>query len=146
MSWLTAPNAAIYLPTLNAAELEWRIPTNLLARVAYQESSFRDDVVNGGECSRAGCKGLMQLNPIYFPRAGLSWQEDIDTAAGLLVSDYVRFQDWQLALASYNDGAGNVDMYVNHQRELPQETLNYVTAIVGDVPVPGVIVPGATNE
>lgn len=140
MNWTQTPNAGIYIPTINAAEVNWHIPFNLLARIAYQESRFRDDVVLGVAVSRAGCVGLMQLNPIYFPNAGKDWTADVTTAAGLLASDYNRFMDWQLAIAAYNDGGGNVDMYVKHKRPLPPETINYVSQVVADVPVPGSLV------
>lgn len=145
MNWKTAPNATLYLPTLNETEADFRIPHDLLARIAYQESSFRADVVDGTECSKAGCKGLMQLNPVYFPHAGLDWKDDVFTAADLLDEQYRRFKDWQLAIAAYNDGGGNVHQYVLRQRELPAETLDYVAQVVADVPVPGSIITGARN-
>lgn len=142
MNWKDTPNASIYLPSLNGAEIAWGIPTDLLARIACQESHFISSVVLGAQLSRAGCVGLMQLNPRYYPDAGKDWRADIVSAADLLKSDYHRFTDWQLAIASYNDGAGNVDMYVKGERPLPAETMTYVSQVVADVPVPGVIIPG----
>ena len=130
-----------YLPTLADAETEWQIPTDLLARIAYQESSWRQEVVSCSRHSRAGCLGLMQLNPTYFPDAGSDWQKDVQDAAELLASHYRRFADWQLAVAAYNDGAGNIDMWVKGQRALPIETVNYVGHVIADVPVPGDICP-----
>jgi hypothetical protein len=47
------------------------------------------------------------------------------------------FTDWTLALAAYNDGQGNVRAYLAGNRALPAETLNYVSDVLADVPVPG---------
>jgi soluble lytic murein transglycosylase-like protein len=131
----------LYLPTLNDAEIEFGIPTDLLARIAFEESSWRLQVVNGTVKSSDGCVGLMQLNPVYYPQAGQHWYQDIQWAAELLADHYKRFQDWQVALAAYNDGAGNIDLWLKGDRPLPLETSNYVGQIVADVPVPGAIVP-----
>ena len=70
----------IYLPALAAAEDSFAIPIDLLARIAFQESSWLASVVNGTRLSSAGCVGLMQLNPKFFPGAGANWQNDIVTA------------------------------------------------------------------
>jgi membrane-bound lytic murein transglycosylase D len=63
-----------------------------------------------------------------------------------LVSLYTRFGDWQVAIAAYNWGGGNVHHeYVAAANtyilaDMPAETQNYVKQIVGDVPVPGALV------
>jgi len=49
---------------------------------------------------------------------------------------YGVYGDWGLALAAYNDGEGNVNSYLNGSRQLPQETIDYVTGILADVPLP----------
>lgn len=139
-SWKSAKNAEIYLPALNAAELRYGVPPDLLARIAYQESHFRDDIVNGTTKSSAGCVGLMQLNPRYYPTAGKSWSADIIWAVEQLAGDYHRFQDWQLAVAAYNDGGGNIHSFVNGERAMPTETENYVAEIMADVPLAGSLI------
>ena len=143
---MTANDAALWIPALNAAEAQYGIPHNLLARVAFEESSFLPEIISGAERSSANCVGIMQLNPVYYPNAGQSPDNDIETAAKLLKSLYDRFGDWQVAVAAYNWGGGNVhhefvaaaDTYI--LADMPAETQNYVRQIVGDVPVPGALV------
>jgi soluble lytic murein transglycosylase-like protein len=151
MSYLGA--AGPYLKLLNDAEEHYGIPTNLLVRIAYQESSFRPDVISGLVRSSAGCVGIMQLNPMYFPNAGKSTALDISNAAQLLANLHARFRDWQLAVAAYNWGGGDlhhaiaVDGGVTLD-DLPAETAAYVRAIFTDVPITGVLMPvvsGATE-
>lgn len=139
--WKLVPNATLYLPALNAAEDRYAIPNDLLARIAFQESSFLDSVVNGTQKSSAGCVGLMQLNPHYFPDAGKDWHVDIQTAASeVLMPAYHRFKDWQLATIAYNDGAGNIDLWLKGQRALPVETEKYLAQVMADVPLSGQVI------
>src|SRR3990172_2707257 len=56
-----------YLPALNAAEKKYGIPRDLLARQAFQESRFREDIISGRTISSAGALGLMQLVPKWHP-------------------------------------------------------------------------------
>jgi soluble lytic murein transglycosylase-like protein len=140
-----ANEAQTWLPALNAAEKSYGIPTNLLARIAYQESSFLPDVISGERKSSASAVGIMQLMPQFFPQAGASPDNDIETAANLLKSLYEQFDDWQVAVAAYNWGKGAVhheyvkdgDRYV--LADFPQETQNYVRQIFADVPLPGAL-------
>jgi len=145
MNWMTANDAAQWIPALNAAELRYGIPHNLLARLAFEECSFLPDIISGAEKSSADCVGIMQLNHVYYPNAGQDPVADIATGGGLLLSLYNRFNDWQVALAGYNWGGGNVHrQYVEDGAYVlanyPQETKKYVTEIVRDVPVTGSLV------
>jgi soluble lytic murein transglycosylase-like protein len=144
-SWKSAGQGPIYVPLLNAAEIKYSIPTDLLARIAFQESSFRPGVINGAIRSSANCVGLMQLNPVYYPNAGKDPVVDIDDAADLLMNLYTRFRDWQVAVAAYNWGGGNVhheyaidaDKYV--LADMPDQTQNYVKNVFTDVPISGAL-------
>lgn len=145
--WVTYNEGPKWVPVLNNAELQNGIPHNLLARVAFEESSFLPEVILGQEISKEGCIGIMQLNPKFFPGAGKDPTTDIYTAATFLTSLAVRFgMDWQVALAAYNWGGGNVhheyavsaDTYT--LADMPAETQNYVKQIVADVPVPGALI------
>lgn len=136
MNWRDQGDGPHWLPALNAAEIKYGIPTDLLARIAFQECSFRRAVINGQVKSPAGATGLMQLMPQYYPNAGKNTLADIDTAAQLLANLYKRFHDWQTAVAAYNDGGGNVDMVLQGLRVLPLETRNYVADVFADVSVP----------
>lgn len=130
-----------YLPGLGAAEITFGIPAGLLARIAFQESSWKTSVVNGTEKSAAGCVGLMQLNPRFFPDAGHNWQADVVIAAKYLASLYQRFHDWQLACAAYNWGPTAVAHYLaDENMDLPTETRRYVNQVFSDVPLPGCLV------
>jgi soluble lytic murein transglycosylase-like protein len=143
IDWKSQGDGPKWVPVLNATEDKYAIPTDLLARVAYQESRFREDIISGATTSSAGCVGIMQLNPEYFPDAGKDPKADINSAGQLLQSLYGRFNDWQVALAAYNWGGGNE----HHQwmadgrkyllADCPPETQAYVTQIIADVPVPG---------
>ena len=143
-TWLVA--ATPYLSALNDAEATYHIPHNLLARIAWQESHFRPDIIAGAVKSPAGAVGIMQLMPNYFPDAGQSVLADINTAARLLTTLFQRFKDWQLAVAAYNWGGGNV----HHEMAddggiagMPTETQNYVNEVFADVPVAGSLVEAA---
>jgi soluble lytic murein transglycosylase-like protein len=129
-----------YLPALADAEIRFGIPTDLLARVAFQECSWRPEVISGAVKSPAGAVGMMQLMPQFFPGAGVSWETDILTAAQYLCELHHEFSDWQLAVAAYNFGPGNVRKYEDGELQvLPLETTNYVEQVFTDVPMDGAI-------
>jgi len=152
VGWENANDGPIWVPVLHAAELKAGIPLNLLARIAFEESSFLPEVISGHELSSANCIGIMQLNPVYFPDAGKNPAADIDTATGLLVSLYRRFSDWQVALAAYNWGGGNEhhawvsDGDTYKITDCPAETQRYVRDIIADVPVPGALIALSTDK
>jgi soluble lytic murein transglycosylase-like protein len=138
--WYTANSASNWLPALNAAEDQHGIPTNLLARLAYQESHFREEIIRGTKVSSAGAMGMMQMMPQYFPIVNQPTPytdqnvlDQIDAAAQYLVSLYHQLGSWSLALAGYNAGAAAVKKYGG----IPPypETQNYVAQITADVPV-----------
>jgi soluble lytic murein transglycosylase-like protein len=141
--WQSVNEGPVWVPFLNAAEQQLGIPTNLLARLAYEESHFRQDIITGAAPSSAGALGLMQLEPQYFssvqvalPFTASDTQAQIQQAGEQLVSLYNQFQDWGYALAAYNDGAGNVESFIAGTRPLPAATTQYVADIITDVPVP----------
>lgn len=137
--WKRARNAEKYIPALNAAERAYGLPTDLLARLAYQESRFRDDIVSGATVSGAGAQGLMQIVPRFHPGVDpLNIPAAIDYAARLLRNAFNQFHSWELALASYNAGPGNVAKYGG----IPPfaETIAYVRDILADVPLARAVV------
>jgi soluble lytic murein transglycosylase-like protein len=146
--WQTVNQGPQWVPVLNVAENQNGIPSNLLARTAYQESHFRPDIIDGSTVSPAGALGIMQLMPQWFSTVRVSRPftpqdtgAQIQQAAVELSRLYRHYQDWGLALAAYNDGQGNVDSYVAGNRALPAETLTYVSAVLADVPVSGASIP-----
>lgn len=143
-SWKAS--AGQYLAPLEAAEVARSMPTDLLVRVAYQESHFREDIISGQVKSPAGCVGLMQLNPVDFPGAGQDWRQDILTAADYLVRLYAEHEDWQLAVAAYNWGPGNLRKFLLGKATMPKETTDYITEVFTDVPVAGSLFNTDTQE
>lgn len=131
--WKQANNAQAYLPLLADAERRYHIPTDLLARMAYQESRFRDDIADGSTISPAGAVGLMQMMPQFFPGPLTNPSFAVETAAQYLVQLYRQFGSWQLAAAAYNWGPGNVQKYLAGTAHMPQETSNYVAQVFSDV-------------
>ena len=137
--WKNAGQGPKWVPVLAAAEQQYGIPTDLLARIAYQESHFRQDIIDGTTVSPAGALGLMQLEPAYFPsvKVPTPFTDDdtnaqIQAAAQALVADYEQLGDWQLTVAAYDAGLGNVKKY-NGVPPFP-ETQKYVAAVTADVP------------
>lgn len=121
---------AKFLPMLNAAEVKYGIPKDVLARQAYQESRFRDDIISGAVKSSAGAVGIMQIVPKWHPTVDpLSVSESIDYAARFLRDLKLQFGTWALALAAYNAGPGNVRKYGNTVPPFP-ETQAYVRDIL----------------
>jgi soluble lytic murein transglycosylase-like protein len=137
--WESVGSAADWIPYINAAEASQGIPANLLARMAYEESHFREEIIRGTKVSSAGALGILQLEPAYFSsvQAPIPFTDDdvraqIDEAASDVARLYSRFSSWSLTLAAYNAGEGNVHKYGG----IPPfpETQKYVSDISADVP------------
>lgn len=132
LGWKRAKNAERYLPLLNAAEKKYGLPHDLLARMAYQESRFRDDIVSGAKKSAIGALGILQIVPKWHPTAQpLNVPAAIDYAGSYVSQLYRQFRSWPLAVAAYNAGPGNVKKYGG----VPpfEETRTYVKEIFGDL-------------
>jgi soluble lytic murein transglycosylase-like protein len=141
--WQTVQQGPQWVPVINGIESTYGIPPNLLARIAYQESRFRPEVINGTYPNpRSGALGMMQMMPKWFtsvqvpvPFSPDDTVAQINQAAQLLSSLYAHFGDWSLAIAGYNDGQGNIDSYLAGNHPLPQQTTDYVAQVLTDVPV-----------
>ena len=146
--WQESANAQKWAPFLAAAERAYALPTNLLARQAYAESSYAQDVIDGTRPSSAGALGILQLMPQYFttvqrptPFSDQDTADQINEAAANMASLYQQLfplasstgaNPWALALAGYNADAGDVKKYSG----IPPfpETQAYVSKILADVP------------
>lgn len=146
--WQQSANARKWAPVLAAAEQAHGLPADLLARMAYTESAYAQDVIDGTRSSSAGALGILQLEPQYFdtvqrpiPFTDQDTVDQIDQAAGQVASLYRQLlplanstgqNPWALALAGYDAGAGAVKQYGG----IPPytETQNYVSGILADVP------------
>lgn len=146
--WQESANAQRWAPFLAAAEAANGLPTNLLARTAYTESAYEQDVIDGTRASSAGALGILQLMPQYFdtvqrpiPFSDADTVDQINQAAGQMATLYRQLyplasssgqNPWALVLAGYNAGAGNVQKY-GGVPPFPV-TQSYVANILADVP------------
>ena len=148
--WQNVNEGPTWVPVINQTEQALGLPANLLARQAYQESRFRPDVIAGTDVSSAGALGILQLEPAFFSSVGPSvaipytaadTTAQISQAGQEMQSLYNQFGDWGLALAAYNWGSGNVSKWLaaGGTGPMPQETQDYVSEILTDVPLPSVL-------
>lgn len=128
------PAAAPYADAIRAAEVKYQLPDSLLARVLYQESRFRPDVISGRTSSSAGAQGIAQFMPGTAADLGIDPLDPfqaIPAAGKYLRQLFNQLGSWDRALAAYNWGIGNVQ-----RRGLdaaPLETRNYVNQVLADV-------------
>lgn len=133
-AWQPPERARPYLAAIAQAEGRYSIPPQLLARLLYQESRYRPEIIDGSVRSSAGAIGIAQFMPATAADMGvdpLNPDSAIDGAARYLRLLYDGTGTWAGALAAYNWGIGNV-----RRRGLdaaPSETREYVSAILGDV-------------
>lgn len=134
-----------YMPIFESIFDKYDLPEELKA-MAVIESSLNPTAV-----SRAGAKGMWQFMYSTAKLYGLTINSFVDerldpvasaeAAAKYLKDSYQIFGDWNLAIASYNCGAGNVNRAIRRSGGkrafwdiypyLPRETRGYVPAFVG---------------
>ncbi len=134
-----------YFPIFEKYLAQYNMPDDL-KYLAIVESALNPKAV-----SRVGATGLWQFMKETGASYGLKINSRIDerscptrsTIAALeyLSKAYQRFGSWELAIASYNCGAGNVRRamkraggssdYWKISRYLPRETRNFVPAFIG---------------
>jgi soluble lytic murein transglycosylase-like protein len=125
---------APYKAALAVAEIKNGIPPMMLARLAWQESRFRPDIVSGQKKSSAGAVGIMQIVPRWHPSVDpYDPFESIDYAATFLARLFKKFGNWEYALKAYNWGEGNVAQWLAGKKAEPMETRNYSAQILADV-------------
>lgn len=134
-----------YMPIFEETFNKYDLPEELKA-MAVIESAMNPLAV-----SRAGAKGMWQFMYSTAKMYGLHIDSFVDerldpvksaeAAAQYLQDSYEIFGDWNLAIASYNCGAGNVNKAIRRSGGkrafwdiwpyLPRETRGYVPAFVG---------------
>ena len=100
------------------------VPETLIYAVIRTESSF-----DSGAVSPVGAVGLMQLMPSTFEwltddklfehlESGMLYDPETNIKYGTYCLSYLydRYGDWELALAAYNGGLGNVDKWLEDDR------------------------------
>lgn len=133
-SWTPPAAAAPYLGAIETAERAYGLPSMLLARVLYQESRYRTDIISGATRSSAGAIGIAQFMPATAAEFGIDPRDpwaSIDAAGRYLSQLYRRFGNWPAALAAYNWGQGNVSR--SGLAAAPAETRAYYSQILSDV-------------
>ncbi len=126
---------------------QYGVPENLVFAVIRTESSF-----DSGAISSVGAVGLMQMLPETFEwltdeilfdhlESGMLYDPETNIKYGtyLLSRYYDRYGDWELTLAAYNGGPGNVDKWLEDPeyadgegglKKIPfKETRNYVKKV-----------------
>ncbi len=134
-----------YMPIFEEIFNKYDLPEELKA-MAVIESAMNHQAV-----SRAGAKGMWQFMYSTAKMYGLQIDSFVDerldpvksaeAAAQYLLDSYEIFGDWNLAIASYNCGAGNVNRAIRRSGGsrsfwdiwpyLPRETRGYGPAFVG---------------
>lgn len=144
--------AAPYAPGIVAAAARHGVPGDILLRVGYQESRYREDIISGRKRSSAGATGMFQFLSGTAEEFGVNlsdgqWLDDADGAARYLQQLYRRFGSWQWAVAAYNGGPGNISYFLRNgqwpkrdkagniigTKARPTENVNYVAQIGADV-------------
>ena len=139
--WEPPARAVPYLGLIRAVESQHGMPANLLARLLYQESRFRPEIIDGTVRSRAGATGIAQFMPDVAAAYGIDPTDPaqaIPAAGQELAKMHRRFGNWEGALAGYNWGQGNWNSFLRTGRgargqERPQENIDYVAQIGADV-------------
>lgn len=128
-NWRTRQKGLIYEPLFRASEIRHGLPRGLLSRLAWQESRYDAQAV-----SPKGALGLMQFMPAVARELGIDPRvpgQAIPASAAMLARLFKKFGRWNLALASYNWGEGNVARL--GLARAPAETRKYVREILGDL-------------
>lgn len=135
LRWKLPEKAKQYKTSILEAENKYKLPHNLLARVLYQESRYRPDIISGETKSSAGAVGIAQIVPKWHPDVNpYNPYESIDYAAKYLRELKNQFGDWSKALGAYNWGPGNLRKYLKGQTSnMPMETQRYIKEITSDV-------------
>lgn len=134
----------IYFPVFDEVFSSYGIPTEL------KYLSIIESALNPNAVSRCGATGTWQFMYYTAKLYGLQINSYVDerkdlfkatdAAARYLKEGYARYGDWLLSIASYNCGAGNVDLAITRsggkcsfweiEPWLPKETRGYVPAFI----------------
>jgi len=112
------------------------IDPDVLYRLLYEESRFRDDIITGKVRSSTGALGIAQFMPdtareeLGSVEAALVPYTAIPGAARYLAKLIASTGSVTAGVAAYNWGIGNVKR--KGLAKAPPETVNYVKAITGD--------------
>lgn len=118
-----------WMEKIKAAEDEFGIPRNLLARLIDAESSYRPEAI-GPETKYGRATGIAQIMPSMHPGVDPTDPDaSIKYSAKYLRKQYDRFKDWDKATAAYNMGPNAFAR--RGMGDLPRETRKYTDKISG---------------
>ncbi|MCF8247187.1 MAG: transglycosylase SLT domain-containing protein [Saprospiraceae bacterium] len=136
--------AAVYFPIYERYLKEHDLPQDL------KYLSIVESALNPNAVSPVGAKGLWQFMSQTGRNYDLTIDKNVDerscpynsteAAMQYLAKQFDRFGNWELAIASYNCGAGTImkamkrgrsDNYWKISKYLPRETRNFVPAFLG---------------
>jgi len=129
-----AATAAPISQMIANAAARYGVPSQIAMEVAVQESGLNPNAV-----SPAGAIGVMQLMPGTAAQLGVAnpydAQSNINGGVQYLSQLYAKYGSWDLALAAYDWGPGNLDnaLAANPDYPLanaPAETQNYVGSVL----------------
>lgn len=134
---------------VDEAAKRFHVPRDWIVAVMRQESGGRT-VLEGDVpiTSIKGAMGLMQVMPDTYRDMRLDYRlgkDPYDTHDNVMAgAAYIKFLEgkygYPALFAAYNDGPGNVEAMLAGKRDLPAETIAYLTNIrirLGDAPRPG---------
>jgi Transglycosylase SLT domain/SPOR domain len=129
------PNASSICQMVESAAATNGLPVEFFARIIWQESRFRSDIV--GPITRTGqrAQGIAQFMPMTAAERLL--HDPFDPAQALPKSaEFLRelraqFGNLGLAAAAYNAGPQRVRDWLAGRRTLPSETQRYVRNVTG---------------
>jgi hypothetical protein len=128
-----ATSASVSQLIANAAA-KYGVPSQVAMEVAVQESGLNPNAV-----SPVGAQGVMQLMPATAAQFGvtdpLNPQQNVNAGVQYLSQLYSQYGSWDLALAAYNWGPGNLNNAIaqnpsNPISLAPAETQNYVSSVL----------------
>lgn len=124
-----------YDSLITSSALQYGIDPNLLYKLLYAESHFRDDIITGKVRSSTGALGIAQFMPataveeLGSESAALDPNKAIPGAARYLAKLIKSTGSIDGGVAAYNWGVGNVKK--KGLANAPKETVNYVASITG---------------
>lgn len=125
---------AQYREAIASAESANGIPSGMLARLLWQESRYRQEIIDGRKKSPVGAVGIAQFMPATAAEWGVNPLDPFSSIAGAgryLAWLYKQAGAWPEALAAYNWGIGNVKR--KGIAKAPTETRNYFSQILADI-------------
>jgi len=120
---------AKYIAALLKMEVKYNMPSGILQNIAYHESRYNPNAV-----SHKGAIGIMQIHPRWHPNINpYDPYASIRYGAKYLNSLYKKFNDWEVALAAWNWGQGNIMRHSFYKA--PRETRDFIKNVMKGIKI-----------